>query len=190
MKRLLYLSLAALMVLAVSCKKDEKNDTKPGTGGDEPLVLGYWKVESENASLRGQSDLCYAWYNYFYNELDEAGVYSILFLPTDDKDHWKDYDYVYLCLPISKEGKNLNLADNLNEQEHGDFAFFAGTKTIFIGNESYTGSMSLNVDRENNSIAFKLDGTSPDGDKVKIEYDGPATPVTPPPFDYTDIFEE
>ena len=189
MKKFLCFLSVSLMVLAVSCKKDENKAGEPGTEGSEPTVLGFWKVESENASISGNSDLCYAWYNYYYSEFDELGIYSILFLPNNDKDNWKNYDYAYLCLPISLEGKELNLANDLidPEDDDRDFTFYAGTKTIYIGNQAYTGTMSLNVDMSENTVIFKLDGISPDGDKVKIEYSGHATPTDTAPFYYTDF---
>lgn len=185
MKRLFTIALAAmaLATFLVSCKKDKKSEEE----GD--FVLGYWEVTSEDASLRGRADLCYAWYQYYYNEIEEAGIYSILFLPKNDIDNWKNYDYAYLCLPLSMEGKNLNLTDDLNEPFKEDFTFFAGTKTIFIGNQQYIGTMSLNVDRMDDIIIFKLDGISANGDKVKIEFTGLATAMNTPPFDYSDIFE-
>lgn len=167
MKRIITITMAALALamMLVSCNKK----------GDKNTGLGFWLVESNNASLKGSSNLYHAWYYYD----DEGSGYSVLFLPKDDLNHWNDYDYAYVDLAESKVGTEHNLADDLVD---GFWSFYSGTKTIHVANKKYTGKVFLSVNREKNNVIFRLDGTSPDGDKVKIDYVGYASPVEERPY--------
>ena len=174
MKRFITLVLAALaLALAlVSCNKD----------GDKNTGLGFWQVDSEDASIKGYSSLYHAWYYHAKDEGHSEG-YSILFLPRDDKDNYNNYDYAYIDIPVSKTGETHNLADNLDDgDEVNGWQFWAGTKTVHIGNTDYTGTVFVLVNEEKNSITCRLDGTSPQGDKVKIDYVGYASPVESWPY--------
>lgn len=168
MKRLITIALAAiaLAMILVSCNKD----------GDKNTGLGFWQVESEDANNAGYSNLYHAWYFY-----EEGRGYSILFLPKDDKDNWSSYDYAYVDMPESKVGSEHNLSDDLSDAE-AVWAFYAGTKTREVGNKKFEGTVFLSVNREKNNVIFRLNGTGSNGDKVKIDYIGYASPVDSRPY--------
>lgn len=166
------LAVLGLAMGAVSCNKK----------GDKNTGLGFWQVESNNAEKAGYASLYHAWY-FHSKEEGKAEGYNILFLPKDDKDHYGDYDYAYINIPVKKTGETHNLADNLDDgDEVNGWQFWAGTKTVHIGNTDYTGTVFVLVNEEKNSITCRLDGTSEHGDKVKIDYLGYASPVESSPF--------
>ena len=168
MKRFITITLAALALVTalVSCNKD----------GDKNTGLGFWQVESNDAYVSGYSNLYHAWYCYA-----EGRGYSVLFLPKDDQPNWANYDYAYIDMPESKCGEEHNLADDLSSDAEF-WEFCAGTKTLYLGNKSATGSVFLSVNRENNNIIFRLNGTSQYGDKIKIDYVGYASPMGKRPY--------
>lgn len=166
------LAVLGLAMVAVSCNKK----------GDKNTGLGFWQVQSENAEIAGYSSLYHAWYFHSKEEGMVEG-YSILFLPKDDLNNWENYDYAYIDIPVKKTGETHNLADNLDEgDEVFGWQFWAGTKTVHIGNTDYTGTVFVLVNEEKNSITCRLDGTSEHGDKVKIDYVGYASPVEDRPY--------
>lgn len=163
------LAVLGLALGASSCNKD----------GNKNTGLGFWQVESEDASHSGYSNLYHAWYNI--EEKEDYSQCSVLFLPKDDREHWHDYDYAYVTIPSEGLGLNLDLFENLAVPA-GDF--YAGTKTVHIGNgEASDGTVFLSINRENNNVIFRLNGTK-DGDKIKIDYVGYATPVPDRPFSF------
>lgn len=165
MKRLIAITLAALALamIFVSCNKD----------GDKNTGIGFWTVESNDATHSGNASLLHAWYCY-----DDVGGYSVLFLPKDDKEHWMDYNYAYVDMAESKVGEKHNLSDDLAD----DWDFWAGTKTMHIANKAYSGTVTLKINREKNNIVFSLNGTNEAGEKVFIEYAGYASPVQERPY--------
>lgn len=166
------LAVLGLAIGAVSCNKN----------GDKNTGLGFWQVESEDAELAGYSSLYHAWY-FHGKEEGFAEGFSILFLPKDDLEHWGTYDYAYIDIPASKTGEIHNLSDNLDEgDEDTGFLFWAGTRTIHVGNTDYQGTVFVSVNEEKNSITCRLDGTNEHGDKVKIDYVGYASPVDSRPY--------
>ena len=167
------LMVLGLAIGAISCNKK----------GDKNTGLGFWQVESENADMAGYASLYHAWYYHAKDEGRPEG-FSILFLPKDDLEHWGTYDYAYIDIPVSKTGEIHNLADNLDDGGESDGRmFWAGTKTIHVGNTDFNGTVFVSVNEEKNSITCRLDGTNDHGDKVKIDYVGYASPVDDPPYD-------
>ena len=162
-------AVAAVAAIAVSCNKD----------GNKNTGLGFWQVESENSSHEGYSNLYHAW--FYVSEEEDCRECSVLFLPKDDREHWLDYDYAYVTLPLEELGKDLNLEDEITIPS-GEF--YAGTKTVHLGDkQADKGTVFLSVNRENNNVIFRLNGTK-DGDKIKIDYVGYATPVPDRPFSF------
>lgn len=161
MKRFITITLAAiaLAMLFVSCNKDNKKNTG----------LGFWKVESDNAELAGSSTLYHAW--YFYEDIEEG--FDICFSDEDVYSDRYNSNWVYVDLDKSFCGEEHSLTENLNTE---DWAFYGGTKSgLDFNNEDFSeGTIFLNVNLENNSIVFRLNGTTKSGDKIKIDYAGSA----------------
>ena len=161
MKKLLTFMMAvvAIAIVATSCNKDNKKNTG----------LGFWKVESDNAELAGSSTLYHAW--YFYKDTDEG--FDICFSDEDVYSDRSNSNWVYVDLAKSFCGEEHSLTENLDTE---DWSFYGETKSgLFFNDESFSeGTIFLNVNLENNSIVFRLNGTTKSGDKIKIDYAGSA----------------
>ena len=163
MKRFFTIAFAAiaLAMLLVSCNKDNKKN----------LGLGFWEVESEDAEKAGSSSLFHAW--YYYSE--EDGGYDICFSDNDDFENRLNSNWALVDLHKSFCGEEHSLTENL-DMDSGIWNFYGGTKTYtrFDDRIFTEGTIFLDVNMENNSIVFRLNGTTISGAKIKIEYVGSA----------------
>ena len=156
------LAVLGLALGAISCNKDNKKNTG----------VGFWKVESENAQEAGSSSLYHAW--YYYDE-DNDG-FDICFSDNDVFSNRANSNWAYVDLPKSFCGQEHSLTESLNIDGWG---FYGGTRTLEFNHEDadkgFTeGTIYLNVNMDNNSIVFRLSGTTKSGAKVKIDYVGSA----------------
>ena len=164
MKKLLtfLMAVVAIAMVATSCNKDNKKN-----GG-----VGLWKVDSTVDSYCGSSELYHAW--YYYNE--EQDGYDVWFSPEDNLADLIGANFAYIDIPGKFCGEERDLTNDLSTE---DWVFYCGTKTLEIyGNTEFTkGKVFLSVNQKNNSIVFRLSGTSSHGgaeSDIKIEYVGNA----------------
>ena len=156
------LAVLGLAMGAVSCNKNNKKDTG----------VGFWKVESENAEEAGSSNLYHAW--YFFHEDDDA--FDVCFSDEDVFSNRENSNWAYIDLDKSFCGVEHALTESLNSD---DWGFCGGTRTLLFSQETddsgFTeGTVFLSVNMDNNSVVFRLNGTTKSGAKVKIDYVGSA----------------
>ena len=156
------LAVLGIAMGAVSCNKNNKKDTG----------IGLWKVESEDAEEAGSSNLYHAW--YYYDEEFEG--FDVCFSDEDVFSNRENSNWAYIDLGKSFCGVEHALTESLNSDEWG---FYGGTRTLLFSQETddsgFTeGTVFLSVNMDNNSVVFRLNGTTKSGAKVKIDYVGSA----------------
>ena len=134
----------------------------------ERLGTGGWEVESEDTDEAGSSPLIYAW--YYYDE-DKDG-YDICFSDVLDFDNRKASNWAYVDLAKSFCGQEHSLTEGLDTDS---WSFYGSTKTLYFSNGYFSsGTIFLSIDEENKTITFRFNGTTKSGEKIKINYEGPA----------------
>jgi len=115
---------------------------------------------------------------YFYNASREG--YDILFVDVPDFD-FESMDY----LPYNNIGVDLHksllgthdLTENLDTQSWS-FYFYLSYTCYYTG-DFESGSMTLNIDEEADTIVFKIDGILKEtGQHIRANYSGPAQKVS------------
>ena len=161
MKRFITIALVAIALAAmlVSCNKDNNKNTG----------VGFWKVESTNAEKSGSSSIYHAW--YYYDQ--EKDGFDVFFSDENDFSNRANSNWAYVDLAKEFCGEEHSLTEDLDSES---WVFYVETKTSgsYTDVEFTEGTVFLNVDMKKNSVILRLNGTSTQGDKVKIDYVGSA----------------
>ena len=132
----------------------------------ERLGTGGWEVESDSEGVVS-FPLCCAW--YYYDEGRDG--YDICFSDVPDFSNRKESNWAYVDLPKSLCGEEHSLTDGLDTYL---WSFYGSTKTLYFSNGDFSsGTIFLSIDEEKKTATLRLDGVTEEGNKIKINYEGP-----------------
>ena len=159
MKKLIYFSMVALMVLAAaSCEKGNKTHKNPY----------FFSLKTEIADFDQSYPLLYAW--YYYSEGREG--YDIIFSDQPDFSNLKESNFFALDIHKSLCGTKQAITSSLSTENWVCFFLYGSTNPKrYHDYEFKEGTLFVDVS-EDGQITMEVDGTTSEGLHIRAKFEG------------------
>ena len=159
MKRLLYLTLTVLTVLATaSCEK----------GGNKAKSPGAFSLKTEIAVFDKSFPLRYAW--FFYSEPKDG--YNIVFSDQPDFSALSESNYFAIDIPKSSCGTKMDVTTGLSSADWYCVIYYGSVnKRSYSDSELTEGTMLVDV-TDDGEIIMEVDVKTPEGLQIQASFKG------------------
>ena len=159
--KLLFILLASMSLLAVSCDKDKSSSKK------EVFEQKYSLDDVRKKSAGNLNSAAYycedSGYNIFFSQLETAPEGSLSDEP--------DGPWFMVDLPEGKTNGTYDLTESLSTENWQFYCYSYGNFSFFNG-EFDEGYLKINLDEAAGTIDFEIDGMYYDGTHVRANYNG------------------